>query len=78
MGETPDVSERERLLRLYAGGGITWHELRGRGFETYLDVLAGLGELGLRPPIAPMEGPNLEARQRGRALLRRLLREQAE
>ena len=67
-------SERELLLRQYAGGKISWSELRDRkGFETYLDVLAGLGELGLRPPIAPMEGPNVEARLRGRAMVRQLL-----
>ena len=39
-----------------------------RGFEDYVQVLGGLGELGLRPPIAPMEGPNFAARERGRIL----------
>ena len=66
--------EQEALLRGYAEGEVSWHELQQRGFATYLAVLAGLGELGLRPPIAPMEGPNLAARLRGRALLRRALR----
>lgn len=71
------LTEREeKLLRQYAAGALTWHRLRRLGFENYLDVLAGLGELGLRPPIAPMDGPNVEARRRGRALLRQLLREQ--
>ncbi|HLY58704.1 MAG TPA: hypothetical protein VKS60_24285 [Stellaceae bacterium] len=65
--------ERERLIRQYAAGEITWHALRERGFDNYVQVLAGLGELGLRPPVASMEGPNVEARQRGRRLLRRLL-----
>jgi hypothetical protein len=46
--------------------------LRSRGV-TYLDVLAGLGDLGLRPPHATMEGPNVEARERGRRRLRELL-----
>jgi hypothetical protein len=69
------TEQREALLRQYATGGVTWHELRERGFDNYVEVLAGLGELGLRPPVAPMEGPNRDARERGRALLRRLLRD---
>ena len=73
---SPTDETREVLLRRYALGGVTWHELRERGFEDYVEVLGGLGELGLRPPIAPMEGPNREARERGRALLRRLLHNQ--
>lgn len=65
---------RETLIRQYAEGQITWHELQERGFDNYVQVLAGLGELGLRPPVAPMDGPNREARERGRALLRKALR----
>lgn len=68
-------SEKEQLLRQYAAGQITWRAMRERGFENYLDVLAGLGELGLRQPIAPMEGPNVEVRRRARALLREALEE---
>ena len=67
-------ADREGLLRLYAAGEISWTSLRGRGIENYRDVLAGLGELGLRPPIAPLEGPNVEARRRGRAFLRQALK----
>jgi hypothetical protein len=63
--------ERQALLRQYAKGEVTWHELQERGFNDYVEVLAGLGELGLRPPIAPLEGPNREARERGRAIIRR-------
>jgi len=59
-------------LHAYAAGTLAWAMLRSRGV-TYLDVLAGLGELGLRPPLAPMEGPNVEARERGRRRLRELL-----
>jgi hypothetical protein len=66
--------EREALIRQYAAGEITWHALRELGFEDYVEVLAGLGELGLRPPIAAMEGPNVEARKRGRALIRQALK----
>ncbi len=62
--------EREALIRQYAAGGITWRELRERGFEDYIQVLATLGELGLRQPLAPLEGPNRAARERGIAILR--------
>jgi hypothetical protein len=67
-------SDKEKLIREYAAGEITWHALRERGFENYVDVLAGLGRLGLRPPIAPMDGPNVEARKRGRAIIREALK----
>jgi hypothetical protein len=75
LGMTAD--EKATLIRQYAAGGVTWHALRERGFEDYVEVLAGLGELGLRPPTAPMEGPNRAARERGLALLRAALRRQA-
>ena len=61
-------ADRERLLRSYAAGDISWTSLRGRGIENYRDVLAGLGELGL------LEGPNVEARRRGREVLREALK----
>ncbi len=67
------VDERERLIRRYANGEIAWHTLRERGFASYLEVLDALGALGLRPPVAPMEGPNVEARRRGRAVIREAL-----
>ena len=69
------AGDRDRLLRDYAAGKISWLELRRRGFGDYVEVLAGLGEIGLRPPLAPMERPSRQARERGRALLRRLLQE---
>ncbi len=68
-----DDTERTTLIRRYAAGDITWHELRERGFEDYVQVLAALGELGLRPPIAAMRGPNVAARERGRAIIRAAL-----
>jgi len=68
--------EREKLLRDYAAGNISWSTLRQRGFDDYVAVLGGLGALGLRPPLAPLEGPNRAARERGRALLRRALARQ--
>ncbi len=69
--------ERERLLQDYAACRVTWHDLQRRGFADYLEVLGGLGELGLRPPMAPMEGPNVEARRRGMEVLRQALSERA-
>lgn len=69
-------NEKEKLIRQYAAGEVTWHALQERGFDNYVQVLGALGELGLRPPVAPMEGPNVEARQRGRALIREALRAQ--
>ena len=68
-------TDTEKLIRQYATGEITWSVLRKRGFDNYLDVLTELGKLGLRPPVAPMDGPNVEARQRGRALLRQALKD---
>jgi hypothetical protein len=67
--------ERVRLIRQYAAGEITWHELRERGFSDYVQVLGALGEAGLRPPVARMDGPNTDARRRGRALVREALRQ---
>jgi hypothetical protein len=77
--DTPDHvidQDREKLLRDYAVGNISWSTLRQRGFDDYVAVLGGLGALGLRPPYAPLEGPNRAARERGRALLRHALARQ--
>jgi hypothetical protein len=73
--ERPSEQDREGMLRAYAAGKISWSVLRQKGFPNYLDVLGGLGDLGLRPPVAPMEGPNVAARERGRSLLRLVLRQ---
>lgn len=62
------------LIRQYAAGEITWHALRELGFDDCVQMLAALGERGLRPPIARMEGPNVEARLRGRSIIRDALR----
>ena len=66
-------TDKEKLVRQYAAREITWRELRERGFDDYVQVLGVLGELGLRPPIAAMRGPNVEARRRGRAVIREAL-----
>jgi hypothetical protein len=67
-------TDREKLIRQYAAGEITWSTMREHGIDNYVDVLAGLGRLGLRPPVAPMDGPNREARERGRAIIREALK----
>jgi hypothetical protein len=67
-------SDREKLIRQYAAGEITWRALREHGFDNYVQVLGALGELGLRPPIAEMRGPNVKAHERGRAMIREALR----
>lgn len=69
-------TEKDELLRQYAAGEISWTSLRGRGIENYRDVLAGLGRLGLRPPSAPMDGPNVESRTRAGAIIREALEQQ--
>ena len=69
-------TDRERLIRQYAAREITWRELRERGFESFVEMRGGLGALGLRPPVAPMDGPNVAARERGRAAIREALRAQ--
>jgi hypothetical protein len=69
-------TDRKKLIRQYAAGEITWHALQERGFEDYVQVLGALGELGLRPPMASMSGPNVAARTRGRAMIREALRAQ--
>lgn len=68
--------EMEAALRRYAPCDVSWRELQELGSEDYVQVLGGLGglgELGLRPPMSPLTGPNVEARVRGRALLRAAL-----
>ena len=62
------TTEFEQLLRRYAVGGISGRTIRDQG-HTHVDILAGLGELGLRPPIARLDGPNGEALRRGVAVL---------
>lgn len=74
MPAPPTTEAEDALLRDYAAGRVGWSSLRRRmpGYDT---VLAGLGRLGLTPPVAQMAGPNLAARERGRAMLRDLLQQ---
>ena len=75
MSLPPLPETEEALLRDYAAGRLAWASLR-RQVPGYDAVLAGLGQLGLVPPMAPMAGPNLAARERGRAMLRGRLQRQ--
>ena len=50
--------ERTDLIRRYTDAEVSWSALGARG------------ALGLRAPIAPMDGPSVAARERGRALIR--------
>lgn len=70
-------NEKEALILRYAAGEVTWQAMRAQGFATYLDVLTGLGRLGLRPPVAPMDGPNAEGRRHARHLVREALAQAA-
>ena len=64
---------RDALIRAYAAGEASWRDLQWQGFDDFVEVLAGLDERGLAPPVAPMAGPNVEARRRGLAMLRSAL-----
>lgn len=66
--------EREELIRKYAAGEITWSSLRCRASRISLKFLRLWERLGLRYRVAPMERPNRDARMRGRALIRELLK----
>ncbi|MCL5405765.1 MAG: hypothetical protein M1398_03445 [Deltaproteobacteria bacterium] len=68
--------KRKMHLRKYTAGEITRWKMRKSGFENYLHVLGGPGELELRPPVLPLDGLNRAARKRGRAAIREALREQ--
>lgn len=63
------TEDEERLLRDYAAMRTDWAALRYQGYD-YHWVLAGLGALGLRPPVFLEGGPNAEALARGRSLFR--------
>ncbi len=59
----------ETLVRDYAAGRTSWSVLRTKGYTNYIDVLAKLNELDLRPPTAP-DGLQLGAQGRLRGILR--------
>lgn len=56
---------RRDLLIAYAEGRMSIQDLRHAGFERTTEILDGLVELGLRPPMAEMTGPNVASRLAG-------------
>lgn len=59
-------------IRRYAAGDVAWRTMRNDGWR-YADILAGLGELGLRAPRVRPGGPNAAALARGTEVMRKLL-----
>lgn len=66
---------KEDLLRNYAELKTSLSVLLDRGFSDFIEVLAGLHELGLRAPIAPLTGPSAESRLEAREILFDLIEE---
>lgn len=69
-----DQKEQDQALRRFAAGLMTFAALQDGGLENFLTVLSRLGELGLRPPTAPPDGPNADMRARGRAIIAERIR----
>jgi hypothetical protein len=63
------------VLRKYARGELTSRAVRDETGLDYSEILAGLGRLGLRPPVASFDGINGPALRRGVAVLLEALAE---
>ena len=63
------VGATAHALRRYARGEISGQAVREATGLTYPLLLAGLSELGLRPPRASFTGPNGPALRRGHELV---------
>ncbi len=70
MDKKPTIAE---LTAQYALGHKSFRELQDNGAIPYTAILAQLGEMNLRVPIARDIGPNLETRRAGMKLLAELL-----
>jgi hypothetical protein len=70
---TSSQDKRVELLKAYVAGEVSVHDLRRSGFGRNTDILAGLADLGLRPPLAAMDGPNVDTRRAGIARLEKIL-----
>ena len=65
-------SERQKMIRQYAAGDITWRVLRESGFENYVEVLARAGRAWPSPPYRCRRGAKCRgARDVAAALIRR-------
>ena len=60
-----NIPTRRALALRYARGEMSIHELRRAGHESMIELLSDLAELGKRPPLAAMVGPNVETRRAG-------------
>lgn len=67
-------STRHSLARRYAAGELSIQELRDAGHVRTIGVLADLAELGLRPPVADLDGPNAATRRAGLERLAHVLK----
>lgn len=65
---------RQALAKRYAQGDLTIHELRRAGHHRMIELFADLAEIGARPPLASMIGPNVETRLAGLERLRERLK----
>jgi hypothetical protein len=63
------------VLRKYARGELTSRAVRDETGMDYSEILAGLGRLGLRPPVANFDGINGPALRRGVAVMLEALAE---
>lgn len=68
-------ARRREAVREYALGDLTWRDLQGKGVIRYGQVLADLADMGLKVPIAPLEGDNADLRARGIAWLEEAIEE---
>jgi hypothetical protein len=67
-------ADNEKLIRQYAAGEITWRALRERGLTITCRFSGHSVDSVFGPLVAPIRGPNVEARERGRAIIREALR----
>jgi len=58
-------AHRRDAVRRYAQGELSWSDLRRLGINRFTQVMADLAEMGLKLPIAPLEGENAAIRKAG-------------
>lgn len=65
---------RRDAVRRYADGELSWSDLKRMGVRRYTEVMADLADMGLRLPVAPLEGESAAMRQAGIIRLEEALR----
>jgi hypothetical protein len=63
----------KQAVRDCAAGKVSWRALRKHGLKSYIEVLSAMADLGLRPYMAPLTGPNVETRIAGMKVLKDIL-----